>query len=229
MGELVLAGTAGLITGGGSGIGLAAARHLLRDGASVTLAGRSQERLDGAVGRPPGGGARRRRGAERRVRRGAGGRRRPRRRGGQGGHRRPPALRGVGRHRHRRSGGGAAGVGVGPRDGHQPARRLLHPEARRRRHGRVGRRRVRRAVVDRRAAHPPVHVGVLRVQGRARGAGAQRRRRARPLPRAGERRAAEPRAHRAGRPARAGPGGARRLPRQHADQPAPAPWTTSPT
>jgi NAD(P)-dependent dehydrogenase (short-subunit alcohol dehydrogenase family) len=49
MGELVLAGTAALITGGGSGIGLAAARHLLRDGASVTLAGRSQERLDAAV------------------------------------------------------------------------------------------------------------------------------------------------------------------------------------
>jgi NAD(P)-dependent dehydrogenase (short-subunit alcohol dehydrogenase family) len=38
-----------LITGGGSGIGLAAARLLLRDGASVTLAGRSQERLDDAV------------------------------------------------------------------------------------------------------------------------------------------------------------------------------------
>lgn len=49
MGELVLAGTAALITGGGSGIGLAAARHLLRDGASVTIAGRSQERLDAAV------------------------------------------------------------------------------------------------------------------------------------------------------------------------------------
>ena len=49
MGELVLAGTAALITGGGSGIGLAAARHLLRDGASVTLAGRSAERLDAAV------------------------------------------------------------------------------------------------------------------------------------------------------------------------------------
>ena len=49
MGDLVLAGTAGLITGGGSGIGLAAARHLVRDGASVTLAGRSSERLDGAV------------------------------------------------------------------------------------------------------------------------------------------------------------------------------------
>ncbi len=49
MGELVLAGTAALITGGGSGIGLAAARHLLRDGASVTIAGRSQGRLDAAV------------------------------------------------------------------------------------------------------------------------------------------------------------------------------------
>ena len=49
MADLVLAGTAALITGGGSGIGLGAARHLLRDGASVTLAGRSQERLDAAV------------------------------------------------------------------------------------------------------------------------------------------------------------------------------------
>ena len=49
MGERVLAGTAGLITGGGSGIGLAAARHLVRDGASVTLAGRSQDRLDAAA------------------------------------------------------------------------------------------------------------------------------------------------------------------------------------
>lgn len=49
MGDLVLAGTAALITGGGSGIGLAAARHLLRDGASVTIAGRSQERVDAAA------------------------------------------------------------------------------------------------------------------------------------------------------------------------------------
>ena len=49
MAELVLAGTAALITGGGSGIGLGAARHLLRDGASVTLAGRGQARLDAAV------------------------------------------------------------------------------------------------------------------------------------------------------------------------------------
>jgi NAD(P)-dependent dehydrogenase (short-subunit alcohol dehydrogenase family) len=49
MAELVLAGQSALITGGGSGIGLGCARHLLRDGASVTLAGRSQARLDAAA------------------------------------------------------------------------------------------------------------------------------------------------------------------------------------
>lgn len=49
MGELVLAGQGALVTGGGSGIGLACARHLLRDGASVVLAGRSRARLDAAV------------------------------------------------------------------------------------------------------------------------------------------------------------------------------------
>ena len=41
-----LDGHAALITGGGSGIGLACAAALLADGATVTLAGRSQERLE---------------------------------------------------------------------------------------------------------------------------------------------------------------------------------------
>ena len=41
-----LDGQSALITGGGSGIGLACARHVARDGAAVVLAGRSQERLD---------------------------------------------------------------------------------------------------------------------------------------------------------------------------------------
>jgi NAD(P)-dependent dehydrogenase (short-subunit alcohol dehydrogenase family) len=45
MTALPLAGKAALITGGGSGIGLGCARHLLRDGASVTLMGRTEDRL----------------------------------------------------------------------------------------------------------------------------------------------------------------------------------------
>jgi NAD(P)-dependent dehydrogenase (short-subunit alcohol dehydrogenase family) len=44
-----LGGYGVLITGGGSGIGLACARRLLNDGATVTLAGRSAERLDSAA------------------------------------------------------------------------------------------------------------------------------------------------------------------------------------
>jgi NAD(P)-dependent dehydrogenase (short-subunit alcohol dehydrogenase family) len=49
MGDQVLAGQAALITGGGSGIGLGCARHLVRDGATVTLAGRSEDRLTTAA------------------------------------------------------------------------------------------------------------------------------------------------------------------------------------
>jgi NAD(P)-dependent dehydrogenase (short-subunit alcohol dehydrogenase family) len=49
MAERVLSGQSAFITGGGSGIGLACARHLLRDGASVTLAGRTQARVDAAA------------------------------------------------------------------------------------------------------------------------------------------------------------------------------------
>lgn len=42
----VLGGTSALVTGGGSGIGLGVAKHLVRDGAAVVLAGRTQSRLD---------------------------------------------------------------------------------------------------------------------------------------------------------------------------------------
>jgi NAD(P)-dependent dehydrogenase (short-subunit alcohol dehydrogenase family) len=40
---------AALITGGGSGIGLQTARHLMRDGCTVTLMGRSEERVRAAA------------------------------------------------------------------------------------------------------------------------------------------------------------------------------------
>ncbi len=44
-----LAGYAALVTGGGSGIGLACARRLAQDGASVAIAGRSEARLQAGV------------------------------------------------------------------------------------------------------------------------------------------------------------------------------------
>lgn len=44
-----LAGRSALVTGGGSGIGLAAAKALVSDGASVLIAGRSQDKLDSAL------------------------------------------------------------------------------------------------------------------------------------------------------------------------------------
>jgi NAD(P)-dependent dehydrogenase (short-subunit alcohol dehydrogenase family) len=51
---------AALITGGGSGIGLESARHLLRDGCTVTLMGRTEEKVRAAaesLGAEVGGGA----------------------------------------------------------------------------------------------------------------------------------------------------------------------------
>lgn len=42
-------GTAALVTGGGSGIGLGCARRLVADGASVTICGRTESRLQEAV------------------------------------------------------------------------------------------------------------------------------------------------------------------------------------
>jgi NAD(P)-dependent dehydrogenase (short-subunit alcohol dehydrogenase family) len=44
-----LEGFAALVTGGGSGIGLGCARRLVVDGASVTIVGRTEDRLAGAV------------------------------------------------------------------------------------------------------------------------------------------------------------------------------------
>ena len=44
-----LAGLGALVTGGGSGIGLATAQRLAADGATVTICGRSAERLAGAI------------------------------------------------------------------------------------------------------------------------------------------------------------------------------------
>jgi NAD(P)-dependent dehydrogenase (short-subunit alcohol dehydrogenase family) len=44
-----LSGQVALVTGGGSGIGLACARHLAADGATVVIAGRDVERLDRAA------------------------------------------------------------------------------------------------------------------------------------------------------------------------------------
>jgi NAD(P)-dependent dehydrogenase (short-subunit alcohol dehydrogenase family) len=44
-----IAGMSALITGGGSGIGLGAAVQLVRDGAHVTICGRTEERLQAAV------------------------------------------------------------------------------------------------------------------------------------------------------------------------------------
>ena len=55
-----LQGRAALVTGGGSGIGLACARLLLRDGAVVTIAGRDETKLRvaaDALGADPGGAA----------------------------------------------------------------------------------------------------------------------------------------------------------------------------
>lgn len=44
-----LSGVAALVSGGGSGIGLACARRLAADGATITICGRTQERLEAAA------------------------------------------------------------------------------------------------------------------------------------------------------------------------------------
>ena len=49
MGAGTMSGRVALVTGGGSGIGLACARALLADGASVTICGRTEDRLAAAA------------------------------------------------------------------------------------------------------------------------------------------------------------------------------------
>ncbi|MCA9437661.1 MAG: SDR family NAD(P)-dependent oxidoreductase, partial [Candidatus Omnitrophica bacterium] len=48
-GEKFLSGRIAHVTGGAGGIGFSTARRLLEEGASVTLSGRTQERLGEAV------------------------------------------------------------------------------------------------------------------------------------------------------------------------------------
>ncbi|HXA31480.1 MAG TPA: SDR family oxidoreductase [Acidimicrobiales bacterium] len=48
-GRTGIEGLSALVTGGGSGIGLGAAKRLVADGAHVTICGRSEDRLKGAV------------------------------------------------------------------------------------------------------------------------------------------------------------------------------------
>lgn len=55
--ETTLSGQVALVTGGGSGIGLASARHLAADGATVVIAGRNLERLERAASDLRAGGA----------------------------------------------------------------------------------------------------------------------------------------------------------------------------
>ncbi|MFC5751877.1 SDR family oxidoreductase [Actinomadura rugatobispora] len=54
-GGKALEGTAALVTGGGSGIGLGCAARLAADGAAVTICGRTEARLREAVAAAPGG------------------------------------------------------------------------------------------------------------------------------------------------------------------------------
>ena len=183
--DLVLTGRSALLTGGGSGIGLGCAARLLRDGASVTITGRSEDTLRAAAAEleqlapetatvqwvasdvadeetwPP---------------------RWPGRSSppeGSTSRSRPPAPAPSAR-------SPPSARGVAPRHRHQPHRSLSHPQARRCGHAALGRRIDRRHLVDRRAADPPVHGGVLREQGRARHPGAGGRRRARSVQRPGQ-------------------------------------------
>ena len=184
-----IAGWSILVTGGGSGIGLATAERFAADGAHVTICGRTEQKLADATERITAaatGGATARYvvadvTVEEQVARGGGGDRR-----GHRAHRRPVRLRRGSLHlgsvldRRRRRGAGH----------HRPQpHRLGHlREAGRRGHAGPGRPRLDRAhVLGRRPLPPPAPVGLRRLQGRHLLPDGDRRRGARPARDPGQR------------------------------------------
>jgi NAD(P)-dependent dehydrogenase (short-subunit alcohol dehydrogenase family) len=219
MGELVLAGHAALVTGGGSGIGLACGRHLLRDGATVTIAGRSQARLDEAAaslrGEAPAAAEVRTATCDAAVE-------------DEVAAAVEAATAVTGGLQHCVASAGTAALGPVIAMPSDQWRRVLginldgafftlkHVG---RGHGALRRRRLRGDLLDRGAADPPVHVGLLRVEGRPRGPRAHGGRRAGAGACSRQRRTAGDRLHRAGGAPGAGSGGPGRLPGADADLP----------
>ncbi len=212
-----LKGQTALITGGGSGIGLAAARSLVADGASVLLMGRTAEKLEsgaaqladvvaeGATVATFAGDVTDESSVADAV----------------------AAAQALGPLTMcvASAGDGTVGPmvgiergGVAPRDRRVAHRRVLHAQAcraPRSRHSGGGAH--RRRVVAGRPAHPPVHGPLQRGQGRRRHVGAHHCRRDGRSRRPRERREPGHRAHRPRRHDRRGERRREELPRQHAD------------
>ena len=164
-----LSGHNALVTGGGSGIGLACAKAFARDGAAVTLMGRNVEKLERAAAEISASGGRVQISAG-----DVGNRRRCRQRRCRGATRRSADHRGCERgHRRDRSDRHYRRDGVGHDHEDQSHRHLLYVQTRRRGDRESRRRFDVRDLVDRRRAYASFHGSVLREQGRHRHAGAQ--------------------------------------------------------